>query len=541
MKWRRVATGFIEVIKEEKSHILLFKRSEKVNSYPKMWASISGSIDLVNNPPVDYSSNDRFDYRVGDYFVESPMECAFREIQEETQLQVGKHLNFIRSGRPQYLPLNNGKGFIVYPFLFRLSVENSKDIPSQLDNLGFKIDWEHDSFNVFDTEQFLRKGMNDSTTPTLHETVPNLRDTLHRLYFFYGLETELLVEIDNTIVNNFTDGATTIALKTIDIMKKALNLFSSEDIPDYFKLMNSSIDMDSMRAVFLTSKLRDIVWILDQCRIEMPMIRNVAVQSLVEIMNGELQFDQDSIVKQISEQTFENMVQKMKDRLNKFGIKISNNTQLLSNKFQNYVKSEFLKDNTQKISILTHSWSSVVIKSLKDLMLDLHAKHASIDLTIYCTESQPEKEGYKTAKSLKDFALDQGIKNLRVQVCTEASVGLLSRSGKVDLMCVGSDSIHSSHGDIVISNKTGTSVLYSISRFYNIPFVVLSDTMKISQENSDTFNTEMDDSILLKQPLFEHFTLMNDSTQTKVLLDQNTDLNHIQSQLEIQRLKIFGK
>jgi len=120
---RHVTSNFIE----HNGKWLLLKRSTKVKSYQEHWAVVSGEIEPN----------------------ESPLQCATREIAEETSLKAGHDISFVRSGRPVHIDAMQEYKcqWVVHPFLWKLNVDPS----------NIKIDWEHTEFKFDGTLCFLSK------------------------------------------------------------------------------------------------------------------------------------------------------------------------------------------------------------------------------------------------------------------------------------------------------------------------------------------------------------------------------------------------
>ncbi|KAG2386146.1 hypothetical protein C9374_002592 [Naegleria lovaniensis] len=621
-RWRRVTTSFIEIVDQQlsgkndhysplSSFVILCKRSEKVNSFPHHWASFSGSIERNSNPlsagvksslsntnelsiPTDsYKLQiDRTDHpTTSDAFKENAFECAIRELEEETQLKVGKQLQFIRSGRVQWIPSytnSERKGFIVYPFLFRFHLantiqENRYDrmdfaalVKRELEKSNFKIDWEHDTFDIFNVEKFLHQHEDSSLqhdSPSLTNTVPNLRETLQRV-FFTAQDYSLAQEIETQIVNNFTDGASQIALKSIEILKKGVKLYGNlkyEDIPDFFKLnisKEAEENHELVVALYIYEKLRDLVWHLDHCRKEMPSTGNLAIMTFHKTIyfryskattaqeNNQLNALKKILKARSLTEWITNMEIKIEQSLNQ----IKENSTKISTRFLDAIQQTI--NPMSKLTILTHSWSSNTLLSLHQLMAHCCSKLDEFELTIFVTESRPENEGYNTAKELLQYATEISSHSsnkckIKVQVCTEASVGYLCRNHVIDAMVVGSDSIHM-HDDhrLIISNKTGTCMLHTIAEAFNIPFFLLSDSLKVKTKetlNGDDGCEEMitsheeQDEIgstpkLFKQPLFESVLIdtKSDKSTTQLILECDKSLHDIQLEFDAWREDVYG-
>ena len=112
------------------------QRSEQVGSYQGRWAGVSGYVDKTAD------------------------EQALVEIEEETSL-CGKDLELTKRGKP--LLIKDKKlsvKWVVHPYLFHIT-----------DRKKIKIDWEHKRMKWIEP-----KDIDD------YQTVPNLKETLERVY-----------------------------------------------------------------------------------------------------------------------------------------------------------------------------------------------------------------------------------------------------------------------------------------------------------------------------------------------------------------------
>jgi 8-oxo-dGTP diphosphatase len=98
-----VVTAFLE---RSDGRILLLQRSDKVGSFQGRWAGVSGFLEAA-----------------------TPLEQAFREIQEETNL-AGADLELASQGFP-ILARDGSRVFVVHPFRFRVQ------------RTEVRLDWEH--------------------------------------------------------------------------------------------------------------------------------------------------------------------------------------------------------------------------------------------------------------------------------------------------------------------------------------------------------------------------------------------------------------
>jgi len=129
---RRVVTCFLEAENE----ILLLRRSQQVGTYQGKWAGVSG------------------------YIEQSADEQALVEIEEETGLS-RKEVKLMAKGKPLVAEDEKlGVRWVVHPYLFHIA-----------DRSKISIDWEHGEARWIKPEEIGK-----------YETVPNLKETLARVY-----------------------------------------------------------------------------------------------------------------------------------------------------------------------------------------------------------------------------------------------------------------------------------------------------------------------------------------------------------------------
>ncbi len=129
---KHVVTSFLE----HRGKILILRRSVKVGTYRRSWAGVSG------------------------YMETNPIDQAFTEISQETQL-FKKDIKLIKKGRPlEVIDKDLNRKWIVHPFLFHVKAPDK-----------IKIDWEHTEARWIKPSE-LKK----------YETVPGLAKALSRVY-----------------------------------------------------------------------------------------------------------------------------------------------------------------------------------------------------------------------------------------------------------------------------------------------------------------------------------------------------------------------
>ena len=129
---KQVVTCFLE----SEGKILLLRRSERVGSYQKRWAGVSG------------------------YIESNADEQALIEIEEETALG-REDVELGTKGEPlEVLDENLGIRWVVHPYLF------------QVKNRGkIRIDWEHKETKWIEPKDIVN-----------YQTVPKLKEALSKVY-----------------------------------------------------------------------------------------------------------------------------------------------------------------------------------------------------------------------------------------------------------------------------------------------------------------------------------------------------------------------
>lgn len=224
MRVRHVTTAFVQQSTDEK--VLLLLRSDRVRTFKRHWAGVSGSVESG----------------------ETPLRCAKRELAEEIGMDPDRHLRLIRSGRPLCVVSRDYETtFVVHPFLFR---ESS---PGLLCNM-LRIDWEHSRYEYVDPEELL------SDRYSQRITVPNLHEAFRRVY-----PPQHIRELLSAIVDNKTDGAANITRFALQNV-----------IPVAF--------LDIERDSLLEDRMRDIAFWLDTARPTMAPIGNASCRLMSQVL-----------------------------------------------------------------------------------------------------------------------------------------------------------------------------------------------------------------------------------------------------------------
>lgn len=148
--------------------------------------------------------------------------------------------------------------------------------------------------------------------------------------------------------------------------------------------------------------------------------------------------------------------------------------------------------------IMTHCHSSLA----RDVLIRIH--EINPELQVINTETRPLYQGRITATKLSDA----GVKVIHVVDSAAASMILDKRYIKPKAILVGSDGI-TVHGDLI--NKVGTLNLAIAAKEANIPFYVVSQSMKVDLRSSkpDEFKIELRDGEEIWSNAPENVELLN--------------------------------
>jgi ribose 1,5-bisphosphate isomerase len=115
-------------------------------------------------------------------------------------------------------------------------------------------------------------------------------------------------------------------------------------------------------------------------------------------------------------------------------------------------------------TVMTHCHSEHVAAIFKE------AKNQKKNFTVIVTETEPMRQGLKTAKDLLEARIP-------VTYCVDSAIGFLMK--KVDKVIVGCDAILAD-GSIV--NKIGSLPLAIVANRFNVPFFVAGESMKFDRQ-----------------------------------------------------------
>ena len=141
-------------------------------------------------------------------------------------------------------------------------------------------------------------------------------------------------------------------------------------------------------------------------------------------------------------------------------------------------------------TILTHSYSNTVLGCLISA-----AKTKKIKVIV--TESRPSMEGRETAYALAK-------EGINVTLIVDAAVGTIITS--VDKVIVGADSILP---DNSIINKIGTLLIALVAKEFQVPFIVVADSMKKSSSYEISIEEREPSEVLPENMLIDNITAKN--------------------------------
>lgn len=396
---RNVVSSLIFKFSDEelsKPKVALFRRSDRVRTYPHHLAPISGTID-----PTD----------------KDPLTAAWRELHEETTLSPA-NLTLWRIGKPfTFSDLALNREWTVHPFAFKLN-------PASQGGQGeaaIKTEWEHESWEWHDPASIV--------DDEAFGGVPRLHETLRRVF----PECEMDERAGETLARGLERLQQDHKSGAHELTGIALAIFR-EIIAQTHK-----IDEGWWRTV------RMAAWhLIKNGRESMGAATLNALLSILVTL--------DDIVHQT---TGAEQDQKRDRILSTIDSHIANrtaNTTRLKDAFTSYVQTTFLatQPKRDRVAMLTLSASSTT----RNIILDAFASLDVPTLELRVLESRPLFEGATLASSIYSrFQSQFGStdKKLEIKIYTDAAAALAAQD--IDVVLLGADRICSSKG---VSNKTGS-------------------------------------------------------------------------------------
>ena len=365
--------------------IALFRRSDKVRTYPHKYAPLAGSVE-----PTD----------------PSPWHTAVREIGEETTLTPPR-LQPYRQGKPYSFDEHGmGRRWTINPFAFIVS----EDAATQI-----QLDWEHESYDWFDVESAVRTCEEDG--------VPNLLRSLRRVWFDIDLGENAgraLRDGLQALRDDHESGARQLASKAVETFIHVVQtLEGREDGEKWWKNLRTAgwhlwkNGRESMGAPILAVVLQCLV-IVEHHLSTSTGKTNVAIDRIVKDLRAYAQ-------------------QRQKDATG------------ISSQLERYLQTRASSSGAAALKILLLSSSSTITACLQHF-LSSSPQHA---LDIRILESRPLFEGVQSAARLRSASSSTGGSsggNLKITLYTDASAAIAAHD--VDLMLLGADLISSSTGAV---------------------------------------------------------------------------------------------
>ncbi|OJJ31609.1 hypothetical protein ASPWEDRAFT_119953 [Aspergillus wentii DTO 134E9] len=427
IKKRSVASCFIFRVPRDgkgKPAVALFRRSEKVRTYRHHLAPIAGSIDNEDKSPLD---------------------TAWRELQEETSLTPSS-LELWRKGKPYtFSDAAIGREWTIHPFAFRLKEPDEGGLGEE----GIQTDWEHEEWQWFDPDT-----VSDNES---FGAVPRLRDSLRRVWY----EGEMPEHASKALTTGLSH------LHTHQDGSRELTALALTAFRDVVTQTRDGIDEHWWELI------RMAVWHLWKNGRESMGI------STINALVGVLADMNDILGQNIgAEQKWDRMLA-MAD------LHLANRKCIparIRDSFVSYIQSHFLagSEPRSKLTILTVSASSTI----RDSILDAYASLEGIEeLELRILESRPLFEGVSIASSLlskfQSQFQDSPNKRLKMTIYTDASAALAAAD--VDIVLFGADRISPAKG---VCNKTGSlpAVLGARHAAPKAKVLVLSELEKVEGE-----------------------------------------------------------
>ncbi|KAJ5129937.1 uncharacterized protein N7515_005976 [Penicillium bovifimosum] len=412
--------------------VALFRRSEKVRTYPHRLAPISGSIGSK----------------------ETAVAAAWRELKEETTLTVDE-VELWRQGKPYtFRDPSVGREWIIFPFLFRLKTGDEGGRGEQ----AIQIDWEHESWQWYSLETIQdEKNLGG---------VPHLQDSLRRVWFEYDMNesaSEALIAGMGQLRSDHQSGShemTTIALRAFrDVVAQLqgdidTKWWETARMAAWHLWKNGRESMGAATLNAFLGLLADMEEIISQ-----NLDRGAKVERLLTLLDHHIYKRKEMPLR-------------------------------IKQSFEAYLQSNFLPTAestlTPSLAILIFSASSTI----RDTILDVFESLPVPNLDIRVLESRPLCEGVNMASSILSAFQTKfppsSKRQLELTLHTDASAALASKG--LDFVLLGADEI--SHLGSV-SNKTGSlpAVLSAKHVCPTSKVLVLSELEKVAEPRAETHHS----------------------------------------------------
>ncbi|KAL0943054.1 translation initiation factor eif-2b subunit family protein [Colletotrichum truncatum] len=368
--------------------VALFRRSDKVRTYQHRLAPVSGSVDK-DDP--------------------SPLDAAWREINEETGLTPAT-LTLLRKGKDyRFADESIGREWVIHPFAFRLK--------SHEDEARIKIDWEHTGFQWFDPREV--RDVDE------FGGVPKLAESLRRVWFEIELgekRGEILNDGLVALQRDHESGARQLAGKALDVLVDVM-AEGDESLTKWWRNTR-------LAAWHLWKNVRESMG---------AAILNVIVRSLAIIEQEVRSVDGDEVSGEF--------LDTVKQRLREYAASRDGSVDGIWRSFEGFLRGRHQPD--RPVRVLTLSSSSTILECLQRAIAGFDS-----EFDVRILESRPLFEGVSMASRLVSRLRESGVereKKVNVSIYTDAAAAIASEG--VDLVLIGADLIDK---DGSTSNKTGS-------------------------------------------------------------------------------------
>ncbi|GFF28420.1 hypothetical protein IFM58399_01972 [Aspergillus lentulus] len=408
-----------------KPKVALFRRSDKVRTYPHHLAPISGNIGSTDKDPLT---------------------AAWRELHEETTL-TPRNLTLWRIGKPfTFSDSTLNREWTVHPFAFKLK-------PASQGGQGesaIHTDWEHESWEWHDPASIV--------DDEAFGGVPRLHETLRRVFPECEMDeraAEALARGLERLQQDHKSGAHELTGIALAIFRDVIA--QTHEIDEGFWRMAR------MAAWHLVKNGRESMG---------AATLNALLSILVEL---------DEILNQSTGTEQEQKRDRILSTIDAYIANRKANTTRVKETFTSYIQTTFLttEPKRDRITILTLSASSTT----RNIILDAFAALDIPTLELRILESRPLFEGATLASSIYSrFQSQFGStdKKLDIKIYTDAAAALAAQN--IDIVLLGADRICSSKG---VSNKTGSLPLMLSAKHVapSAKVLVLSQLEKVVGED----------------------------------------------------------
>ncbi|ELY54251.1 NUDIX domain-containing protein [Natronolimnohabitans innermongolicus] len=395
-----VPTHVVTAFLRNRGDVLFLRRSDAVGTYTGQWGGVSG-------------------FAEGD-----PDEQIRTEIREETDLEPGDSVSFVRSGRPvEFEDPDLGREWVVHPYLF--------DAESREIELSEEHD-AHEWTSPTDALEIDPEAVDTGDSDALERAAG--RETVPKLWTAY----ERVAPTVRSIAADDERGAAALSLRTLEVLRDRAGLLVAER-GDPGTDPDPEAECDELAA--LAGRLLE-------ARPSMAVLRNRVNRAMAAAVadGGDAEDESgDEDVPADATAVLESTLAGLERAATADADAAANAAERLEGR------------------VLTLSRSGTVLAALRE----------ADPSRVYVAESRPAREGIDVAEELAaDGAFDAP-----VTVHTDAAVARVLSSEAVDHVVVGADTVRP---DGAVVNKTGTRTLALAAAREGVPVSVVAATDKLS-------------------------------------------------------------